>query len=153
MIIKKIILFIFLIGIFINFFEFFTFFSHASTREKKVKNIIPERIFHEVSNSNKNVSLILRGSYVNVCYKEVGSAIEINHQEKAVTVFNRVILNDASGGICKISDQKYNKEILLGELEPGNYKIYFADSKNEPQLRGVVKIGWNSLSKEENKSF
>tara|TARA_B100000749_G_scaffold280896_1_gene280708 strand:- start:81019 stop:81741 length:723 start_codon:yes stop_codon:yes gene_type:complete len=107
--------------------------------EPEIINEVPKHIYIPSGfDNNDNAQLVFEGEFTNSCYRTGVTNYFVNDNTKTITVENKVQFY--SNQMCLMVIMHYKKELNLGVVEEGNYKVEFASSNGPNREMGVMNI-------------
>ncbi len=86
--------------------------------------------------TNDNAQIVAEGLFPNTCYKPAGVKVKVNHDKKEIRLYPQAYKYD---GMCLQMIVPFNKEIDLGLLQVGDYKL-INEEKESPKELGTLKV-------------
>jgi hypothetical protein len=81
--------------------------------------------------TNDNSQLVAEGMFPNTCYKPVGTKVSVDHNNKTIRVYARAYKYK---GVCLQMVVPFNREIDVGLLKAGTYKVFSVLGNEEKQM-------------------
>jgi hypothetical protein len=81
--------------------------------------------------TNDNSQLVAEGLFANTCYKAINPKVKVDHDQKTIRVYPRALKYK---GICLQMVVPFHKEIDVGLLRAGTYKVLSVMEKEEKQI-------------------
>ncbi len=86
--------------------------------------------------TNDNAQLVAEGTFTNACFRPASVKAVVSHKHKTIHLYPRAYQYD---GACLQMTVNWHKEIDLGILETGDYKVITVNGKQRTEL-GEMKV-------------
>lgn len=86
--------------------------------------------------TNDNAQLVAEGVFSNTCFRPASVKAVVSHKDKTIHLYPRAYKYD---GACLQMMVNWHKEIDLGVLETGDYKVITVNGKDRAEL-GAMKV-------------
>ena len=134
---KRINFILVLIALSVFSFELVSFIAYA--HERRRESIVPDLIFTSESRQDVETTIVVRGNYMRSCSARSDFyEVKVDAEKQEVIVHDYALLPD--GTACKNWSLNYMKEVNLGQLPPGLFKVYFAKDSGERFYKGEVRV-------------
>ncbi len=87
--------------------------------------------------TNDNSQVVAEGLFSNTCYKPVGTKVAVDHENKIIRLYARAFKYE---GMCLQMVVPFNREIDVGLLKAGTYKVYSILNNNDEKELGDMQV-------------
>lgn len=141
---KRINFLILVLAIAVCSFEMVSFLAYAGTHDRRTQRIVPDAIYANHYREDEDTQIKIHGKYPGPCYS--GSdfyEVKVDGEEREIEISDYAIQPEDEKA-CKKKTLSYVREISLGQLPAGNYKVYFFNAEDQRVLKGKIKVASSS---------
>lgn len=117
--------------------------SDVLAENPRVINQLPGNVYLPVGfDDNDNTQLVIDGFFPNSCYRLAQYNVDVNSEQKKVTIYNQVYYY--SGSPCLMVLVPYSRVINVGILSEGTYEVQFVNDKAQPVSKATLVVDKSS---------